>query len=529
MAAAIGHACNIPFILRRLASNFYRNAPASLPVTFDLDFLLALDAGCDTDDIARPVASYRLEWWTQDGSLLLSFETLDTCLEHFQALTGLPDVMPLPFKKPAYTWSRHLSTRSDGGLPACTKCNLYRSVALGALDDMQDLRHLAHGLEVTADSQLRTAKRDAGAFFQLYEAAMLKAIQEEDIPGEVTSMPNSNWTSGPTLTRSEVLNLFRPPPEVRPRAHSGYNVSLSPGPRHDDSSIALSPGMGINVFDIPDFLHHRVPSLELDEIPNHFNFPPLRHFPEDAPVPTAGISVFAVSAPLHPPLPAGNTSAPLHGEQAVLSAGHSGTHRNLDTEEADPNVAFSDVGSDSDNNENPDTEDADPMVAFSDLGSPPRNDENRDAEEADPNVAFSDFGSHSGNGENTDAEDANPNVAFLDVGSHSDNVENPDAEDADPNVAFSDLGSHSDNNENPDAEDADPMVAFSDFGSPVRNDEDSDPEDPDPILAFSDFGSPTNLDDDEADPVAAFTDISSPIPSAIEPDTHSTDGDSSCE
>ena len=293
--------------------------------------------------------------------------------------------------------------------------------------------HLAHGLEVTADSQLRTTKRDAGAFFQLYEAAMLKAIQEEDIPGEVTSMLNSKWTSGPTLTRSEVLNLFRPPPEVRPRAHSGYNVSLSPGPRHDDSSIALSPGMGINVFDIPDFLHHRVPSLELDEIPNHFNFPPLRHFPEDAPVPTAGIPVFAVSAPLHPPLPAGNTSSPLHGEQAVLSVGHSGTHRNLDTEEADPNVAFSDVGSDSDNNENPDTEDADPMVAFSD------------------------------------------------------------------------------------------------FGSPVRNDENSDPEDADPILAFSDFGSPTNLNDDEADPMAAFTDISSPIPSAIEPDAHSTDGDSSCE
>jgi hypothetical protein len=343
MAAAIGHACNIPSILRNLASYFYRHASSNLPVSFNLASLLDLDAGCDSDDIARPVASYHLDWWTQETSELLSFDTLDPCLQHFQRLTGLSEIIPPGFKKPSYTWSRHLSMPSNGVLPACHNCTMYRAVALGALDDLRDLRHLAHGLEVRADRQVRSAKRDAGAFFQLYEAALLKGIQEEDVlhasesnpiltPSDAVLMPsmrpsyadvsspeaismpprfhmsasNPKWTSGPSLTRSEVLDVFRPPPGVRPPAHSGYNTSLSPGPRHDDSSIALSPGMPLNIFDSPDVIGDRVPSLHPDDFPIHFNFPPLRNFPEDAPLLTAGISAFAVLGPPHPPFPPAN-------------------------------------------------------------------------------------------------------------------------------------------------------------------------------------------------------------------------------
>jgi hypothetical protein len=89
MAAAIGQSCDIPIVLRTLASNFYRHAPSSIPIPFDLQLYLGLDAGCHRDGPACPAPSYHLDWWNgppRKGltAKLLSFDTLNECLQHHE-------------------------------------------------------------------------------------------------------------------------------------------------------------------------------------------------------------------------------------------------------------------------------------------------------------------------------------------------------------------------------------------------------------------------------------------------------------
>ncbi|KAF8800672.1 hypothetical protein BYT27DRAFT_7262812 [Phlegmacium glaucopus] len=64
-------------------------------------------------------------------------------------------------------------------LVACT-CRghdtTHRGVALGTLDNLQDLRHLVHGLEVTYEAGADLSRRRAAGFFPLYDAANAKEM-----------------------------------------------------------------------------------------------------------------------------------------------------------------------------------------------------------------------------------------------------------------------------------------------------------------------------------------------------------------
>ncbi|KAF8817327.1 hypothetical protein BYT27DRAFT_7217842 [Phlegmacium glaucopus] len=131
----------------------------------------------------------------------------------------------------------------------CARCRLYCGVATGVLDDLQDICHHLHGLEVSFEGRADMTAQWATGFQQLHEAVLMKEIEAgrhqgtaadvnpaEDAtqknkkipmwPGKqsaqlrakakanlthLQNLPNLKWTWGSDLTKDDVLQLVPEP------------------------------------------------------------------------------------------------------------------------------------------------------------------------------------------------------------------------------------------------------------------------------------------------------------------------------
>jgi hypothetical protein len=409
MAAAVGHTIDIPIMLRALASFVFRGMPGPTTVSFDLEFLLALDAGDDEHDLAAVAASYHNEWWSGPSepadSLYLSWENLLPSLEHHRGVTGIKAIFPRTLIKTAYTWSRHLA---DSGPPGkemhCIKCRMYRGVSLGVLQNLQDLRHHVHALEVTQEARTDSSLRRTAGLFQIHQAITMKELQNGGSKGkgkakQVTSRtaeevrlaaaadlvrlqnaPELKWTWGESLTPEEVFAVFNPSAQTG-RVHSGYINSLPAGQDAADSSVADFNNTEPRYFSEIGSDVYFIPELPLHLYPSDFTRPPLRTYHDEPaasgiPAPPDSFHIVRPSNPADRKNRSGDAS--LRSTAAAAVSPHLGMKVTRSSSEssfddADPADAFSDRDSGAPRvvpttsaGSEPDSDDADPADAFSD-------------------------------------------------------------------------------------------------------------------------------------------------------------------
>lgn len=189
---------------------------------------------------------------------MLTFGTINDALDHHQQVTGIKGFLPVKMDKTMYTWNRNVVFVTESVKLKCGCCRLYRGVALGVLDNIQDLRHRVHGLEVAYEERADLAARCAVGFFQLYEVVQAKETSADDVDEQeisidrkgkqrksnstritevqdlaaaelirLSNLPSLKWTWGADLSKDEVLQLQKQDSPLIPRKeHSGYNVSL---------------------------------------------------------------------------------------------------------------------------------------------------------------------------------------------------------------------------------------------------------------------------------------------------------------
>jgi hypothetical protein len=297
LAAAIGHSCNIPFIIRTLSLNLYISSDGE-SVSLDRDLLRLLDAGADSDDRSSIVDSYYLQWWTSSipptDDSILTWMNIEAALNHHAQLSVQEPILPIEVNKQKYTWPRHIDIDPPNVPLKCNRCHLYRGICFGVLYNLLDLRHQVHGLEVASHFRTDQSERRAAGFFQLYDSVLMKELGAGNYSGYTTNhfkrkstkqtskeirleaaaelarlenLPSLKWTWGPSLSKEDVLSLAKPISSRPP--HSGYNMSLPWGRFLKDSCGPDSPPHSQIVSELADD-YNDVPELHPDDIPSHF-------------------------------------------------------------------------------------------------------------------------------------------------------------------------------------------------------------------------------------------------------------------
>ena len=120
---------------------------------------------------------YYAPWWlehTRPGNQgYVTHRTINEALEfHRRQAKDIP-AQPFVLNRPAYSWKSEAHTAS--GID-CTRCRLYRAVALGAIDQLADLRNLTNALESAYQCERDLGIRWVAGFHQLFEAAVIKEL-----------------------------------------------------------------------------------------------------------------------------------------------------------------------------------------------------------------------------------------------------------------------------------------------------------------------------------------------------------------
>ena len=172
MAAAIGQPLDIPLIVRSLGQDMYRFGmiPDSV-FRPGIELIIYLDGNLSSnglDDPALAVQLFNLPWWTEEhmpigNSLYLSSTTLRSALDHYRhelvaALidSGVPHHIPNfanKLNKPAYTWHSAVNDTLPNNPTDCTRCRLYRAVAVGVMDQVRDVYNMVHGCEIANEAE----------------------------------------------------------------------------------------------------------------------------------------------------------------------------------------------------------------------------------------------------------------------------------------------------------------------------------------------------------------------------------------
>jgi hypothetical protein len=362
MAAAVGHIIDIPIMIRSLASHVYRGIPGATKIFWDWEFVLALDAGDDQDDLAAVAASYHNEWWSGTSPAAdedyLCLENLEECLEHHRLVTGIKEILPRTLMETTSTWARHLAHSGPPGKELdCEKCQWYRGLAVTAWTKWQDMRHLGHALEVSVEGRRDNTKRRAAGVFQILEAVTLKEVQAEELKqgkgkgkgkestaamaervrsaaaAELARLENAaevKWTWGEGFSADEVLKVFEASKHAG-RLHSGYVNSLPCGRQAPDSSIPnLEDGTHIGSSIATDT--RTITTLPPHEYPLHFVHPPLRTYHGDPPAVGTPVHTPGTAAPVYQPVAANPGSASTNVDPAAAFASDddkSGMHFHL--------------------------------------------------------------------------------------------------------------------------------------------------------------------------------------------------------
>ena len=189
MAAAIGQPVKILIIIHSLANRLFETTTLPFMFTFDPNLLTYLDGGfTGTDSYVAGfhIETFLLSWWLDTNvpalrSDYLCTETLKGALEFHQLqlqviqhsilYTAPPFDHSQELNRVFYGW--HTATNEKIALP-CTQCHLYRVVALGTMDQAQDLLNMVHACETANTGERDVAIRRASGFYQLFKAAIIK-------------------------------------------------------------------------------------------------------------------------------------------------------------------------------------------------------------------------------------------------------------------------------------------------------------------------------------------------------------------
>jgi hypothetical protein len=204
IAAVTGQRLNVGIIVRSLTDSMAFVAEDQLPLVFNADFWATLDMGRTSElGRGRNIADYALTWWTSrkprnlDNVDILADGTLVLCLDyHRRQLDASPvssaSPSPGPRKTPADSlptmeadigaavlmpaMAEHWSDGEEttGQAIACPKCPLYRDALRALRQEVEEFNRYAKTLATTADTECRRDMRRAAAFYDLYEAALLK-------------------------------------------------------------------------------------------------------------------------------------------------------------------------------------------------------------------------------------------------------------------------------------------------------------------------------------------------------------------
>ena len=156
------------------------------------------------DDPALSITKYLLPWWTSPCAPThhpshLTAEFVESALimyrsecEAARISSGAPHpclgTLVNELNKPAYMW--HSSTQD--GLPNsatnCTRCRLYRAVAVGVVDQLCDTYNMFHACEIANQADKDVAIRRASGFNELYDAALKKECSSDTGSGSGVQM-----------------------------------------------------------------------------------------------------------------------------------------------------------------------------------------------------------------------------------------------------------------------------------------------------------------------------------------------------
>jgi hypothetical protein len=214
VAAAIGQPLNIPVIVRSLGQDLYRVGMTSVgEFRPSLELMTYLDGNLSSnglDDPALDIELFHLPWWTSlhapnaGQSSNLCSASIKSALDHYRrqlAAANKPFTVPSytrnladELNKPAYTW--HSSVNNDVFNPPnhCTRCRLYRAVAVGVMDQLRDTYNMVHACEIANEAEKDIAIRRASGFNELFEAASKKEC-ESDAGSGVGTVPVHESTS----------------------------------------------------------------------------------------------------------------------------------------------------------------------------------------------------------------------------------------------------------------------------------------------------------------------------------------------
>jgi hypothetical protein len=208
-------------------------------------------------------------------------------------------------------------------------------------DNLHDMRNHIHGIEVRFEHHGNMSERRAAGFFQLYEGVLTKELnnvpsklvkdkfkeseQEKSLRvqklaadelARLETLPSLKWTWGTELSAEEAIKIGNLNPVTQFRQHSGYNISLPWGRRGEDSAAPESFPSSQFVSEIDDD-NLEIPELNLNDIPHHFTFPPLRH--EFDEVPSERLPRFDIPDAAATPSKY-NTSKPIHSDSPCTDA-----------------------------------------------------------------------------------------------------------------------------------------------------------------------------------------------------------------
>jgi len=259
----------------------------------------------------------------------LSFVSVRACLkEHRKQLANavLKNLGKQPaeeteeLNKPAYSW--HPESQNDKVID-CTRCRLYRAVALGAADHIRDMRNMAHACEVANVGERDYGSRRGSIFNELFEAAQLKEMnlegkrrtqgkrsgtgsgsgagyqietigrkkqgKEKEVapvsqtPQIAAPLMADKWVWGLNLTPKDIQNMVRGSDRGYQIPHSGYDDDLKSGRLAGKSSpiptpdVIEDPGDPNVLFDELSNDIGIIPELKPAQFPLAFAFPPLHH------------------------------------------------------------------------------------------------------------------------------------------------------------------------------------------------------------------------------------------------------------
>jgi hypothetical protein len=303
VAAAVGQPLNIPVIVRSLGQDMYR-VGMSPHGRFrpGLELMTYLDGNLSSDGLDDPAlgfTAFRLPWWnaatapTAKDSYLCS-ATIKWALDHHrsQLATALVPMgaphsiasLTNELNKPAYTWHESANDDQPNTPTDCTRCRLYRAVALGVVDQLRDTHNMVHACEIANEAEKDIAIRRASGFNELFEAALKKecdgsnaesGAQSAQAVGQeyksaqgsgkgkekqqsgpaveqlkqlmktlVVQAAASKWTWGVDLTDDDLRGLIRGADRQHQVAHSGYDSELPSISLRSESEVLDPANLG---------------------------------------------------------------------------------------------------------------------------------------------------------------------------------------------------------------------------------------------------------------------------------------------